>query len=243
MTIELKWVERLSLVGIVFLAALFVSIFAFSETAREVSFALLEWFEARGSQGMLLYIGLYSLMVLFLVPAVIFTLGAGFVFGFWGGILVVLISMAISAPTAFLMARYLFGERVGTKLKNHPRLKILNKGLRREGWKIVLLSRLVPGFPFKLSNYFFGLTEIPLRGFFLGSMLGMLPLTMVNVYAGSLAGRFTELIDREPEPFEWTLYAVGFVAMVLIVYYLIRWSREAMRRAVAEENGELQETR
>lgn len=50
------------------------------------------------------------------------------------------------------------------------------------GCNIVLLTRLVPFFPFKLSNYFFGLTHSSLRGFVLGTIVAV-------VYLNRLAGR------------------------------------------------------
>lgn len=230
-----KWGERLTLLGILAVAALFLGLFAFSETVQEAALWVLEWFERQGARGLVLYICMYIVIVLLLVPAVIFTLGAGFVFGFWKGLLVVLVAMGISAPMAFLLARYALGERVAEKLKHLPRLRSLNKGFGKEGWKIVLLSRLIPGFPFKLSNYFFGLTEITLRGFFIGTMVGMLPFTIVNVYVGSLASRLTDLVERDREPWEWTLYGAGLVAGLVLVSYIVRLARREMERALEPE--------
>lgn len=233
-----KWIERFSLFGVVALATALLAIFTFSHSARETAAKVLVWFDQRGAWGMLLYIGMYVIAVVLLVPAVILTLGAGFVFGFWGGMLVVVVSVAISAPAAFLLARHAFGGRIENRLKRHPRLQIINRGLRKEGWKIVLLSRLIPGFPFKLSNYFFGLTEIPLRGFCIGTMVGVLPLTIVNVYVGTLVGRVAELVEREPEPWEWLLSGLGLLAMIALVYQLTGMARAAIRRATEEEERE-----
>lgn len=220
------------LVGVLLVAGIFIALFAFYKPAQDGALAVLEWFENQGPWGMLLYVAMYVVIVLFLVPAIIFTVGAGFVFGFWKGFLVVIAAMAISAPIAFLLARYAFGGRVAQRLKEHRRLKMLNKGLEREGWKIVLLSRLVPGFPFKLSNYFFGLTGVPFRGFFFGTMIGLLPLTVVNVYVGSIASRLTDVVDRDPEPWEWVLYGVGLVVSIILVWYIARLANGRMQRAL-----------
>lgn len=233
-----KWIERFSLLGVLALAGTFLALFTFSETVQEGALAVLEWFEEQGAWGMILYIGMYVVIVLLLVPAIIFTIGAGFVFGFWEGFVVVIASMAISAPIAFLLARYAFGERVRHRLREHPKLRVLNKGLEHEGWKIVFLSRLIPGFPFKLSNYFFGLTGIPLRGFFFATMAGLLPLTVVNVYIGSVASRLTEVVDRDPEPLEWGLYGVGLVAGIAVVWYIARLARGRMKRALEADHEE-----
>lgn len=230
-----KRMEWLILIGVLAVAGLFVALFSLSETVQTAALSVLEWFEAQGASGMLLYIAMYVVIVLLLVPAIIFTIGAGFVFGFWQGFLVVIVSMAISAPIAFFVARYAFGERVAHRLKEHPKLRLLNKGLESEGWKIVLLSRLVPGFPFKLSNYFFGVTGVPFRGFYVGTIVGLLPLTVVNVYIGSIASRLTELVDRDPTPLEWLLYGVGLTGGILLVWYIARLANGRMQRAIATD--------
>jgi hypothetical protein len=44
---------------------------------------------------------------------------------------------------------------------DHARLRVVSEELTPHGWKIVLLTRLIPFFPGKISNYFFGLTPSP----------------------------------------------------------------------------------
>src|SRR2546422_7417182 len=58
--------------------------------------------------------------------------------------------------------------------------------LFRSRWKIVLLTRLSPVFPFTLLNYTFGLTRVKLSHYVLASWLGMIPGTVMYVYLGSL---------------------------------------------------------
>ncbi|MFN2310366.1 MAG: VTT domain-containing protein, partial [Gammaproteobacteria bacterium] len=55
------------------------------------------------------------------------------------------------------------------------KLQVVSEELTPHGWKIVLLTRLIPFFPGKISNYFFGLTEFSLPGFVGGSLLGFIP--------------------------------------------------------------------
>lgn len=229
--------ERWSLAAVLVCAGIFLAVFAFFEPAQNFALSILEWFRGHGHFGMVLYVIFYTIIVLFLVPAVIFTLGAGFIFGFWWGVLVVLTSMAISAPIAFFIARYAFGERIRQRLKSHPRLKRLSHGLKDDGWKIILLSRLVPGFPFKLSNYFFGLTEVSARSFFVGTIIGVMPFTISNVYIGSVASRLTKLSDREFETWEWALYGLGLIVAVLLTLWIVHLARKAMHRTLGGDQA------
>lgn len=201
---------------------------------RDAALWLLALFEGLGRWGAILYILLYALVIIALIPTLLFTLGAGYLFGFIGGILITATAMAIGCTAAFLMARHLFGDAAARKLREHPKLATLNRALAREGWKIVLLTRLLPIFPFKLSNYFFGLTSISLRGFFLGNLAGIMPISFFNVYLGSLAADLGELLDRKPVPLEWTLYGAAIFVSIGLLYYMTHLARQSMHRAMRD---------
>jgi uncharacterized membrane protein YdjX (TVP38/TMEM64 family) len=104
-----------------------------------------------------------------------------------------------------------------------------------------MLTRLIPFFPSKISNYFFGLTSFSLRGYVGGSLLGFTPFSINNVYLGSIAGDLSTLGQRNLErtPLEWTLYGAGFLAIVIAVIYLNRLARRALARYA--ETGAIEE--
>ncbi len=93
----------------------------------------------------------------------------------------------------------------------YPRFAAIDEAVAREGWKIVLLTRLSPAFPFNLLNYAFGLTRVRLRDYVLASWIGMMPGTVMYVYVGSLAGDLAAIgqAERVRTPAEWGLYAHG----------------------------------
>lgn len=229
------WGEKLPIIGGVLVAALFLAAFVVVDEVQESALALLQWMERLGGLAILLYFGLYVAIVLLIVPGIVFTLGAGFLFGFWLGGAVIVGALATGSSLAFLIARYAFGEGLSRRIREHPRVGVLNRALRHEGWKIVLLSRFLPIFPFKLSNYFFGLTAMPFRHFFFANLVGVIPISLTNVYVGSLTAELADLTEREPQSWEWVLYGAGFVAAVGIVYTITRIARRAMRQAIEEE--------
>ena len=111
------------------------------------------------------------------------------------------------------------------------------------GWKIVLLTRLIPFFPGKLSNFLFGLTNFSFGGFVAGTFLGVIPFSLHNVYLGSLAADLSTLGVRETgrTPLEWTIYGAGFVGTVLAVVFLNRLARRALARYKVETEPTEQE--
>lgn len=210
-------------VGMVLAALIYVD-------AQEQVLALLTWIEDQGLYGPLIFLLIMALVVVLLLPGVLLTTGAGFAFGIIEGTIVVVFGATLGATGAFLLARYGLGERAEAWLGRHARLKVISNRFASEGWKIVLLTRLVPFFPFKLSNYLFGVTRISLRGFVGGTLIGEIPLSVHNVYLGSLAADLATLGQRPVErtPWEWTAYGAGLVLAFLSVIYLSIWARRAL---------------
>jgi uncharacterized membrane protein YdjX (TVP38/TMEM64 family) len=198
---------------------------------------LLVWIDAQGVWGPLLFMLVMVLVLVFVLPGVMFTTGAGFVFGVVQGSIYVVIGTTVGAMIAFLIARHLFGERTTRFVLRHAKLNLVSEQLAPQGWKIVMLTRLVPFFPFKVSNYFFGLTSFSLRGFTWGTFVGIIPFSVHNVYLGSIAADLVTLGERHAErtPVEWAFYGAGFLATIAIVLYLNHLARRAFSMYAEEK--------
>ncbi len=192
----------------------------------------LVWIDGMGFAGVLLFMGINMLMILTFMPGLLMTLGAGFLFGLGWGIVIVNVSTTLGAALAFLIGRYLLKERLMRRAVQNEKFVAVSRVVSEEHWKIVLLTRLVPLFPFKLSNYLFGLTEIRLRDFIIGTMIGIIPITTLNVYLGSIAKDLARLINGEQSitPLQIGFYAVDVLVAVGVVYYLTRLAKRALGR-------------
>jgi uncharacterized membrane protein YdjX (TVP38/TMEM64 family) len=204
--------------------------------ARQQVVLLLNWVDAQGLWAPVLFVAIMALVVLLLLPGIFFTMGAGFVFGVTRGTIYVVAGTTLGATLSFLAARHLLGARAARYILAAPRLRIIGTEFTRHGWKIVLLTRLIPFFPFKLSNYFFGLTPFLLRDFVLGTMIGIVPFSLNNVYLGSIAADIATLGMRETDrtPIEWAVYGLGFLAAVVSLFYFNRLARNALAKYAAE---------
>ena len=233
--LSLRW--RI-VIGIVLLLALIGIFFCFQGKFHMVSVvSFLEWLEGLGAWAPFLFILIDMLAVVLVLPGVILTLGAGFMFGILRGSLYVLIGTTIGATIAFLIARYLFSERATEFFLGYPKLKLVNDEFKQAGWKFVLLTRLVPFFPFKLSNYLFGLMQISLRDFVIGVFFGIMPFTVTNVYIGSLAVDLATIGSRTASRsrMEWTIYGMGVIIAIVAVIYITYLARRALNMYVSKE--------
>lgn len=198
--------------------------------------ALFRWLEQLGIWGPILFVVINLLAVVLLLPGIVLTVGAGFLFGFLPGALYVIIGTTLGAAAAFLIARYLLGERASRLVRVNPRWRKLDEDLAHDDWKIVMLTRMVPLFPYKLSNYFFGLTRFRLKGFVIGTVLGIVPATLINAYIGSIAADLAMLgTQRFPQsPAHWALYLSGFVVGLAAFSYLAHRARRALQESLQE---------
>jgi uncharacterized membrane protein YdjX (TVP38/TMEM64 family) len=132
----------------------------------------------------------YVLVAAFALPAaLLLTVAAGAVLGFWNGLFIVSFASSIGATIAFLLTRYLFHDVIQAKFGD--RLSAVNSGIEREGALYVFGLRLVPLFPFVMVNSLLGLTKLKTWTFYWASQIGMLAGTAVFVNAG------TQLADIE----------------------------------------------
>lgn len=229
-----------SLIGIIAISTLFVAVILgvliYFDT-QEQALLLLKWLDTLGVWALLLFTLIMALVVILLLPGVMFTIGAGFVFGVTEGSVGVVLGTTLGATIAFLLARHLFGSRGRQYVLSHSKLKVFSDELTPHGWKIVMLTRMVPFFPFKLSNYFFGLTPFSLRGFIGGTFLGIIPFSVHNVYLGSIAADVTTLGERHLDrtPIEWALYIGGFLAVLITAWYFRRLAQRALSKYTGRE--------
>lgn len=115
-------------------------------------------------------------------------------FGFFRGVILVSFASTAGATVAFLLSRHLFREAVLASFGS--RLGSFNERLRQDGAFYLLWLRLVPLVPFFVINLVMGLTPLRTRTFWWVSQLGMLPGTMVYVYAGSRVPSLSELAEN-----------------------------------------------
>jgi uncharacterized membrane protein YdjX (TVP38/TMEM64 family) len=186
-----------------------------------------------GATGAIAFILLYIIATVAFLPGTILTLGAGVVFGVVFGSIYVFIGATLGATLAFLVGRYLARGWIAKKIERDKKFTAIDKAVKREGFKIVLLTRLSPAFPFILLNYAYGLTSVSLRDYFFGSV-GMIPGTVTYVYLGSLAGNLAKLgtETRSTNPaIEWIIRIIGLIATIAVTVYITRIARNALNTA------------
>lgn len=170
----------------------------------------------------LVYIGVTGLS---LPGATILTLSGGSVFGTFPAAIFVNIGATIGATIAFLLARYLLGQWVQNKFKDH--LVRFNREMARYGHNYLLTLRLAPIFPFMWINLFSGLTRVPPLTYVWTTSLGIIPGSLVYAYTGSQLGRIDSLRDILSSGVLIAFFLLSLLAFTPVVIQKIRAKRQS----------------
>jgi len=128
------------------------------------------------------------------LPASAVTIVAGITFGSVLGGVLALVSATIGACVAFLIAKYVARDTIIAKFGKNPLFKRIEEGVEQNGASFLILTRLVPVFPYNIQNYAYGLTSMKLSTFALVSFITMAPGAFIYAYiAGEIVAHGVSL--------------------------------------------------
>jgi uncharacterized membrane protein YdjX (TVP38/TMEM64 family) len=109
----------------------------------------------------------------------------------------------------------------------------VDEAVGREGFKIVLLLRMSPIFPFNFLNYALGLTKVSFVKYALASLIGMLPGGLMYVYFGSAARSLADVAAGKVED-GWAgqiFFWVGLAATIIVAGFVTRLAKRSLKQA------------
>jgi pyruvate/2-oxoglutarate dehydrogenase complex dihydrolipoamide dehydrogenase (E3) component/uncharacterized membrane protein YdjX (TVP38/TMEM64 family) len=218
------------------LAALFVGFLFLPVRAWFMQFE--GYVQSLGAIGPVVVVLVYVLCTVLFVPGSAITIGSGTLFGLQTGFIVVVLGANLGALCSFLLARGFLREKVASWAAASPKFRSLDQAIGKQGFKMVLLTRLSPVFPFVLLNYLLGLTAVRAGAYALANLLGMLPATFLFVYIGAAArDALGGQAGASAGFYQQILKYVGLLATVAVVVVVTRIARKALREAEQQHEG------
>ena len=189
----LKKIIRFKFIILVLLIVSLVLVAKFSPLGEYLSVAKVRGLvENSGIYGPLIFILIYILITITLLPGTPFTIASGVLFGTLQGGFLTVIGATIGATIAFIVSRF-FGEDFVERILKNKFKKVyeLDEKIEKRGFLVMLFLRLIPLFPFNGLNFAMGLTKIRLKQYFFGTLLGIIPGTMILANIGGSSGDFS----------------------------------------------------
>ena len=158
----------------------------------------------------------------FATPLLLF---AGFVFGKWFGILIVLVSTTIGATLLYILVGFFFKEMIEEKLA--PKFSKLKEFFNKNDIIYFMSYRFVGGggTPYGVQNVLPVLFNMPIKNYIIATFLGSMPSMFVTV---SLGDGIESIIDKNEElnmfrvlssP-EIYLPISGFFVLLIIAFFI-----------------------
>jgi uncharacterized membrane protein YdjX (TVP38/TMEM64 family) len=141
------------------------------------------WLEPMGLWAPVIYIVLYTLGTLLILPSTPLNLTGGAIFGIWWGTFWTTIAALVAAITAFTFTRTIGREWVSQKLAG--RWSAVDAEICQGGLFYLFAIRLLPIIPYGIVNFVAGLTSIKFKDYLIGTLLGTLPGVLPFVMMGA----------------------------------------------------------
>lgn len=170
------------------------------ETIEANQERLLAWRDRNYALAIFAFFLTYAIATLFSLPIGIYlTLIGGFLFGTWAGGLTVVVGATIGGCLVFLASKWLFGDRLYQRIEatSSKAIRAIKNGFERDGTSYLLITRLVPIFPFWLVNIVPSFLGVPFRTYALTTFFGIMPATFVMA---SIGAGLSEVLARGERP-------------------------------------------
>ncbi|AUY53175.1 VTT domain-containing protein [Streptomyces sp. CB01881] len=169
------------------------------------------------------FTAVYAVGTLAFVPRPALNAAAGLLLGIQQGVLLAVLGTTLGAAMAFALGRLLGREALRPYLRGRM-LTALDRRFTEQGFRSVLLLRLLPGLPFQAGNYGAAFSGVRFLPFLLATALGVVPTTAVYVTAAASAG--------EPGSAAF-LVSAGAIGVLVVGSLVSLWRAAARRRSAA----------
>ena len=168
-----------------------------------------------------IFLSIYIGGMIFFLPTLLLTLIAAPLFGFWKGVLLVIIATNTGCQLIFFVTRFLAREKVKKFIKKKALFDKMSKKLENDGFMVLLYLRMFPVIPFHVVNYLSGLTPISYKDYSIATFLGLLPGIVMYVYLSSTA---TNIRDNPMG----VIISFAILALFGIIFFLIKRKRKLL---------------
>lgn len=175
-----KLKNGLFLLTIICIVATGIGVFLLGGIDRE---QLEVWLQQMGVLAPIIYIGLYTVGTLLILPSTPLNLAGGAIFGAILGTVWTTIAAIIAAIVAFAFTRTVGRELIAKRLAG--RWEAIDAEMQQGGLFYMCAIRLLPIIPYGLVNFAAGLTSIRFRDYLIGTILGTVPGVLPFVMMGS----------------------------------------------------------
>jgi uncharacterized membrane protein YdjX (TVP38/TMEM64 family) len=200
--------------------------------------ALTDWVRQFGPSGAAVFAAFFVLGMVVVLPPSLLYFAAGLLYGTLWGFIISMAATTLGSALAFLMARYLLREWLRRRVEGSRRFLALDRAVRDESWKVVLLIRLAPLISGSAQNYALGLTSVPFRHYLPATVAGAVPWALLFTWLGTAGRAALASGDTTPGPWQWAMLGGGVVILGALIWLVGRRAKARLREMGFDGNGD-----
>jgi uncharacterized membrane protein YdjX (TVP38/TMEM64 family) len=161
-------------------------------------------------------------MGLAIVPTSLVALIAGY-FWAWASLPFLIVSYCLATFIGYAISKKIDNNQLVAEISKNEKVKKMLENLKSEQFKLIVLARLSPIFPFGISNVVFTYLGVKLPNLISAGILGMLPRTIFMVLIAKNTSTFSELLGNNwQSQFSSPLFLLGLLSGLLLIFFIYK---------------------
>ena len=194
-------------------------------SASSLSFIFLSAYETTiltfsFEQWALFYFATAITMALALTPTTYIALVSGYFIG-WISLFGLVPSYIAASLIGFYLAGKLDKGNFLTYFSENAKINGVVKNLKTEEFWVIFFCRISPALPFAMMNVFLSFMKVKMGNFISGSILGMLPRTILSVWIGTQASDIIKMLKGKEDPNSNKLLLIALLVLSIVGLYIV----------------------
>uniref|UniRef100_A0A0B6ZRU6 VTT domain-containing protein n=1 Tax=Arion vulgaris TaxID=1028688 RepID=A0A0B6ZRU6_9EUPU len=226
------WCCRVTLVS----AAVSLILLFFLVFGHRYIYSVLLWMEHTDPKISVLVLAALFIIICFPVAwgLSILMVTAGYLYGLMYGQLVVTVSLTIGLAMSTPIMRAMCSDYLWSLFYSRKTEVIMNVLSGPQGMRVIALTRLTP-IPFGLQNALFSLSSISLTRYLISSIVGLIPMTLLNCYMGTTLRNIQDLVsDGVNSIGGYLIFGGQILITVILLWFMVRKAKVELKKAMIE---------
>lgn len=172
---------------------------------------ILNSFSQNNYYSMITFVFISIIATVIFIPGTLIAIVGGITYGSIVGTILVVFSTTIGSGLSFLISRYLSDLEFVKSIQKSKKFKSMDKFVKSNETDMLVVTRLLPLFPFNIQNYYYGFTSISFTKYIVVTLVTIIPATFMYCY-------FANEIYYDSEKIVSSIIILSIIMLVL--YYI-----------------------
>jgi uncharacterized membrane protein YdjX (TVP38/TMEM64 family) len=172
------------------------------------------------SEWILFYLATALTMSFALTPTTFVALVSGYFLG-WISLTGLVPSYVLASLLGFSFAGQFDRGKFLSRLKENKKVNGIMENLKTDEFWVIFFCRISPALPFAMMNVFLSFMKVKMKNFISGSVLGMLPRTLLSVWIGTQASDILKMLKGTQEPDGSKILVIALLLLSVVGLYVL----------------------